>query len=69
MSGALEPVSDQEVENRLNALIAANANAVMTSAMSDPIMRLGIIKTLEARSDEALTTDERVWLEWCRGFR
>jgi len=68
MPKTLELVSDQELANRLNALIATNVKAVMTSAMTDPAVRSGIVKTLEARPEAFLTTEERVWLEWCRGF-
>lgn len=69
MSEILELVSDQEIAKRLNALIATNVNAVMASAMSDPAVRSGIVKTLEARPETTLTTEERVWLEWCKGFK
>lgn len=69
MCKTLELVSDQELANRLNALIAKNVNAVMASAMSDPAVRSGIVKTLEARPEATLTTEERVWLEWCKGFK
>ncbi|REC98860.1 hypothetical protein [Ectopseudomonas oleovorans] len=68
MCKTLELVSDQELANRLNALIATNVKAVMASAIIDPAVRSGIVKTLEARPEEFLTTEERVWLEWCRGF-
>lgn len=69
MSEILELVSDQEIAKRFNALIATNVNAVMASAMSDPAVRSGIVKTLEARPEATLTTEERVWLEWCKGFK
>ncbi len=62
-------VADQEIANRLKALLAANVSAVVTSAMSDPTVRSSIIRTLEARPEEMLTMEERMWLGWCRGFK
>ncbi len=49
MCKTLALVSDQELANRLNALIATNVKAVMASAITDPAVRSGIVKTLEAR--------------------
>lgn len=68
MSEILDVVCDQEIANRLDTLIATNINAVMASAMSEPSVRSSIVKTLSARPEEMFTTEERVWLEWCRGF-
>lgn len=49
--------------------MAANVNTVMAQAMTDPAVRAGIIQALEGRPLGSLSTDERLWLDWCKGFK
>ncbi|NMY89845.1 hypothetical protein [Pseudomonas oryzihabitans] len=59
---------DEDVAKRLAQLVAMNINAVMGEAIRDPLIRASIVATLGARPPEALSTDERIWLEWCKTF-
>lgn len=68
MPEILPPPADRDVANRLLQLVAANINTVMGEAIRDPLIRTSIVATLEARPVETLSTDERIWLDWCKGF-
>ncbi|MDK8263431.1 hypothetical protein [Pseudomonas oryzihabitans] len=53
---------NRKIANHLNALPAANVGAAVTKVMSDPIVRTGIVKTLEAQPAKSLSTKKRMWL-------
>lgn len=54
---------------RLAQLSATNLGSVMTQAQDSLAVRLMMIKNLEARAGDRLSTEERMWLAWCKGFK
>lgn len=68
MPEAVKSPAHLDVASRLAQLVAANVNTVMSEAIRDPVIRSSIVATLESRPTETLSTDERIWLDWCKGF-
>ena len=67
MPETLMSSTHQDVASRLAQLVASNIHMVMSEAIRDPLLRVSIVATLGARPAETLSTDELVWLDWCKG--
>lgn len=60
---------DFEWQLRMGKLSATNLGSVMSEAQVSPAFRAAMIKNLEPRDGELLSTEERMWLAWCKAIR
>lgn len=58
-----------EWQLRLGQLSATNLGSVVAEAQMSPTFRAVMIRNLEARGGGKLSTEERMWLAWCKGFK
>lgn len=60
---------DFEWQLRMGQLSATNLGSVMAEAQASPAFRATMIRNLEARAVGKLSTEERMWLAWCRSIK
>ncbi|RAU39224.1 hypothetical protein [Pseudomonas sp. RIT411] len=58
-----------EWELRMGKLSATNLGSVMLEAQASPAFRATMIRNFEARAVGKLSTEERMWLAWCRAIK
>lgn len=60
---------DFEWQLRMGQLSATNLGSVMAEAQASPGFRAAMIRNLEARAGERLSSEERMWLAWCKAIK
>lgn len=60
---------DSKWQLRLGQLSATNLGAAMAEAHISPTFRAAMIDNLQARADGKLSSEERMWLEWCKAIK
>lgn len=60
---------DFERQLRLGLLSAKNLESVIAEVEMSPAFRAAMIRNLEAREDGRLSTEERMWLAWCKAIK
>lgn len=62
-------ISDAEYRLRMMFLDHLNLSMVMDQARADPVFMAQLIARLEAKGEDALTTEEGALLEWAHSAR